>query len=471
MPNQTHHFSNSAKILSNFGRQILEKNDERKKHIKTLTKFIYLAFAAVILAIGALTADGGPGDLIAPQYHGHVFQVPINPPFGTPSFYWDNSNLPLHAWAGCAFDRAGNLYLLEQPGCVNCNNIYKLSPDRTTLSLFASGIGGGELLVDAAGNVYEAEEDANTCTISVYRFDPQTAVRSTFATINGTPDCAGSGGFGSMAFDSQGNLFIASGQYTVPNQLPIVKIFKITPQAQVSEFIDIGNGYQAGDIAFDSVGNLFVLAVNSYSIPIQRRLFVYTPNGFGPGIFGGIHDNVECSVGNRFGNHMVIDSANNIYLSSVAATITQYPPTYACGDPVPSIYVGNGYDPYETLGQLVIQPPAYAAQVQPPINADGTSIFNAHRGVVSVRFALTYGGAATCTLPSATIAVTRTAGGVTGNVNESVYTASADTGSNFRINGCQYMYNLDARALGVGIYRLDIKIYGGAIGSATFELR
>jgi hypothetical protein len=114
--------------------------------------------------------------------------------------------------------------------------------------------------------------------------------------------------------------------------------------------------------------------------------------------------------------------------------------------------------------------PAYAGQVQPPINADGTSTFNFRRGVVPVKFNLTLGGVATCDLPPATIAVTRTAGGVLGQVNESDYSGNADSGSNFRIDSCQYVYNLNSRALGVGTYRVDILIDGQVIGSAVFAL-
>jgi hypothetical protein len=116
-------------------------------------------------------------------------------------------------------------------------------------------------------------------------------------------------------------------------------------------------------------------------------------------------------------------------------------------------------------------PPQYAAQVRPPINADGTSIFNARRGVVPGKFTLTQGGVATCDLPPATIAVTRTAGGTTGPIDESIYVGSADTGSNFRIDSCQYVYNLSASALGVGTYRVDIKITNQVVGSATFQLK
>ena len=120
--------------------------------------------------------------------------------------------------------------------------------------------------------------------------------------------------------------------------------------------------------------------------------------------------------------------------------------------------------------EVQIVTPSYTGQVQPPINVDGTSAFNVRRGVVPVRFTLTLSGVATCDLPPATIAVTRTAGGVIGEVNESVYGGNADTGSNFRIDNCQYVYNLNSRALGVGTYRIDILIDGQVVGNAVFSL-
>jgi hypothetical protein len=136
-----------------------------------------------------------------------------------------------------------------------------------------------------------------------------------------------------------------------------------------------------------------------------------------------------------------------------------------------SIANANGGDGTD-IGAYEVQPPAptYAGQVQAPINADGTSTFNVRRGVVPVKFNLTQGGVATCDLPPATIAVTRTAGGMVGQVNESDYSGNADTGSNFRIGSCQYMYNLNSRALGIGTYRIDILINGQVVGSAVFAL-
>ena len=115
--------------------------------------------------------------------------------------------------------------------------------------------------------------------------------------------------------------------------------------------------------------------------------------------------------------------------------------------------------------------PAYAAQVQQPINADGSSVFSVRRGVVPVKFTLTQGGVATCDLPPATIAVTRTAGGVMGAVNESLYSGSADSGSNFRIDSCQYVYNLNSGALGAGTYRVDILINNQVVGNGIFQLK
>ena len=117
--------------------------------------------------------------------------------------------------------------------------------------------------------------------------------------------------------------------------------------------------------------------------------------------------------------------------------------------------------------------PIYKAFVQRPINADGSSVFKARRGVVPVKFTLTENDIPTCTLPPATISVTRTAGGTLGAVDENSYGMAADSGSNFRIDptACQYVYNLAASSLGVGTYRVDISINGIFVGHAVFALK
>jgi hypothetical protein len=89
--------------------------------------------------------------------------------------------------------------------------------------------------------------------------------------------------------------------------------------------------------------------------------------------------------------------------------------------------------------------------------------------VIPVKFSLNLNGTATCQLPTATISLVRTAGGTIGAIDESTYLQSADNGSNFRISGCQYVYNLEASSLGSGAYRVDITINGAVAGSGVFR--
>lgn len=133
---------------------------------------------------------------------------------------------------------------------------------------------------------------------------------------------------------------------------------------------------------------------------------------------------------------------------------------------------GTGQINGETHAFLLTPVSRYQAIVQPPINSDGISVFAANRGVVPIKFTLIQTGEPTCSLPAATISVTRTAGEGIGLVNEGVYNMAADDGSNFRIDAaaCQYIYNLAASSLGVGAYRVDISINGVVVGQAAFAI-
>jgi hypothetical protein len=149
--------------------------------------------------------------------------------------------------------------------------------------------------------------------------------------------------------------------------------------------------------------------------------------------------------------------------------------TVATPGPVYTLVVipdANGFS--QTIDCVTVStPPAgspYAASVQPPIKSDGTSVFKANRGVVPVKFVLSLNGAATCQLPAATIALTRTSGASAGVVNQSDYLMPSDAGSAFRVDSCQYVYNLGTSSLGAGQYRVDISINGSIVGSARFGL-
>jgi hypothetical protein len=127
----------------------------------------------------------------------------------------------------------------------------------------------------------------------------------------------------------------------------------------------------------------------------------------------------------------------------------------------------TSFSPFAVFGAV------YNAAVQAPIAADGRSTFKAQRGSVPVKFTLSLGGAPTCHLVPATISIVRVAGANATAINEGVFNLPSDSGAQFRIDdaACQYIYNVNARALGAGTYRVQISISGFVVGSARFALQ
>ncbi len=78
-----------------------------------------------------------------------------------------------------------------------------------------------------------------------------------------------------------------------------------------------------------------------------------------------------------------------------------------------------------------------------------------------MKFTLTQYGTPTCTLPAATIAVTKIESG----------TWKSQSGIGLRIEGCQYGYLFRPSTLGTGTYRVDISINGIMVGHASFALQ
>jgi len=233
----------------------------------------------------------------------------------------------------------------------------------------------------------------------------------------------------------------------------------------ISAGLTIGNTiFRAGDIA-DGNGGYGPLTSLGYNISDGAGGGMLTGPGdqtFTDALLGPLQDN-----GGPTFTHALLAGSPAIDAGDPSFTP---PPYYDQRGPGFARVVNGRMD----IGAFEVQPESptsCAAQVQAPINADGSSVFNARRGVVPVKFRLTCNGVSTCDLPPATIAVTRTAGGVIGTVNESVYSSQADSGPNFRTLDCQYHYNLNSGALGVGTYRVDILIDGQVVGSATFQLR
>jgi hypothetical protein len=118
-------------------------------------------------------------------------------------------------------------------------------------------------------------------------------------------------------------------------------------------------------------------------------------------------------------------------------------------------------------------PVVYTGTVQAPINANGSSVFSAKKGVVPVKFKLTKDGVSTCELPPATISLERTSGGTLGSVTEDAFIHPSDVGSDFRVDikACQYIYNLGVSTLGPATYVVRININALAVGNVTFALK
>ena len=113
----------------------------------------------------------------------------------------------------------------------------------------------------------------------------------------------------------------------------------------------------------------------------------------------------------------------------------------------------------------------YAAMIQQPVHADGSSVLKANRGVVPVKFTLELNGTPTCSLPAAEIRLYRLGESGPTLVNESEFITPADSGSWYRSSGCQYSYNLGTSRLGPGTYVVQLVINGGTpAGTGTFVL-
>jgi hypothetical protein len=356
---------------------------------------------------------------------------------------------------GLAFDCAGNLFVASTGFDNNGNSvgsILEVTPGGA-VSTFTTGFPNNYFLedikFDSMGNLFVmANNDSDPLVAStIFKVSPGGGV-SIFGTLPGQ-------GFG-LAFDSMGNLFAADASDAT--------IFKFTPAGTRSVFAApsafLPNQGPIG-LAFNSAGNLFV----STSDNSNGQILEFAPNGAETIFAMGLTNNPR---------GLAFDSAGNLFVAE--------PGSFRSGDILK--FTPGGVETFfaTPVGRpqgdggpefLAFPTPSstYSAQIRPPINSDGSSVFSDKRGVVPVKFTLTQCGTPTCALPPATIALTRTAGATTGAINESVYIGSADTGSNFRIAGCQYIYNLSSSALGPGTYRVDIKINGNVVGSAVFQLK
>ena len=287
--------------------------------MKTISKFIYAAFAAVTLAIGPVAADSALNDLFASingaannggcfiyqytppgvqsifasglsrprgvafDYFGNLFvaTTTFDPnsghftgailkiaPDGTQTTFAD-VNGPSNDFflAGLAIDQSGNLYViaLDDTVPVAPSTIYKFVPNggqSTFGSVPGQGIG---LAFDGAGNLFAAD----IVDATIYKFAPD-GTRSVFVGPDGFPPDHGPAG---LAFDRFGNLFVSSGDI----------VLKFTPDGEGTPFAtDLDN---SRGLAFDRGGNLFVAEIIQDG---PGDILKFTPNGVGTVFASGI---------------------------------------------------------------------------------------------------------------------------------------------------------------------------------------
>ena len=300
--------------------------------MKTITRLIYAAFPVVILALGALTANGAPGDLFASVNGGPgngVGSIYQYTPDGVQSTFASGLSRP----RGLAFDSVGNLFVatnfLDNTGYHA--TILKFTPDGTQEvfavipgSFFAQGVAidrsdnvfvmaglviahsflhldvifefttdGGrmpfailpdhptqsfDLAFDNMGNLFAAAALNST----IYEFAPD-STRSIFVGPEAFTDDEG-GPIG-LAFDAFGNLFVSAAQSTGPGV-----ILKFTPDGAESTFATGLNNPRG--LIFDSVGSLFVAEIPffatgdilKFALDGTRTVFasgIGVPQGFG----------------------------------------------------------------------------------------------------------------------------------------------------------------------------------------------
>jgi sugar lactone lactonase YvrE len=372
--------------------------------------------------------------------------TPDSSPFVGPTNY-PNPEGPL----GLAFDASGNLFASTTNG--SNGDIRKFASDGTEIipenaPHFATGLTKGPrgLVVDGAGNLFVAEIGIPGTAIAgdILQFTPAGA-QSVFASTN----------FGFRGNRGPEWLAFTTGALAPPTSSVNLVLPDATEPLTATVTYIPQDSVPPPPSNFELTGSInLTFDIATTTTPTPPIIIAFT-------VPQSVLDQCGCAASTlkalHYENGNLVDS-----------TIKQGDPNYPSNPAQNTVYAS-----VNSLSPFVIATFKFGAQVQQPINADGTSIFNAKRGVIPVAFKLTSDGVATCQLPPATISVFRTSGGVVGSIDESTYLLKSDSGSNFRIDStkCQYVYNLGASSLGPGTYKAYISIGGSVAGSATFALK
>jgi streptogramin lyase len=152
----------------------------------------------------------------------------------------------ISAAAAIAVDAAGNVYVADGNGAglnnsVPLNKVWKITPDGTPSTFIASVSDPTGLAFDAQGNLYVASYGSN----AIYKYDSTGALLGTVAS-----------GFTAQPYgitlDAQGNVYVAGFGQSVHG----TRIFKATPSGAISTFANAGIE-EPYDVAFAPNGALW----------------------------------------------------------------------------------------------------------------------------------------------------------------------------------------------------------------------
>lgn len=214
---------------------------------------------------------------------------------------------------GIAVDIAGYVYVADTGN----DTIRKISPVGAVSTLAGmagqSGSADGKganarfnlprgIAVDSSANLYVCDTGNNT----IRKITPDGTVTTLagIAGVSGEGDGVGPsaqfGSPGSVAVDSQGNVYVLD-----------ANLRKISPpNASVITVANLSTTSTLGGLAVDTLGNVFVLDVNS------ERVTRYAKNGAISGAASGFRD---------FSTGLAIDTSGNLYATSTADIVAEVP--------------------------------------------------------------------------------------------------------------------------------------------------
>ena len=105
-----------------------------------------------------------------------------------------------------------------------------------------------------------------------------------------------------------------------------------------------------------------------------------------------------------------------------------------------------------------------------PVNADGTSIFKLG-STVPVKFSLSDAGGLSVASAVANLTIAQVTNQIDGTYVEAVSTAAATTGTLFRYDGQQYIFNLNTKGLSKGTWRLKVSLDDGSTYTTLISLK